>query len=218
MSSILFLGKAHDEHCARALAFARQHFDVTAGLGVWGDPLPQAALTWAGDYIISYLSRWVVPRWLLHRSRVAAINFHPAPPEYPGAGCNNFALYDGATVYGVTCHYMAPAVDTGPIIAVKRFAIYPSDDVASLLARSYDQQLVLYYEIMELLIAGAQLPRSAAIWTREAYRKADIDLLATITGDMDREEIARRVRATTFGDWAPEIVLQGYRFRLVQDG
>ena len=137
-TSILFLGKADDPDCARALAFCQEHFtDVTHCLGVWGDPLPEAARDWEGDYVISYLSRWVVPEFLLERARKASFNFHPASPDYPGIGCNNFALYEDAKEYGVTCHHMASKVDTGAIIAVKRFPVYPEDGVAELLERTY---------------------------------------------------------------------------------
>ena len=107
--SLLFLGKADDPDCARALEFCQQAFaPVTYCLGKWGDPLPGKVQEWEGDYIVSYLSRWVVPDALLKRARKAAINFHPASPEYPGIGCNNFALYENASEYGVTCHHMAP--------------------------------------------------------------------------------------------------------------
>ena len=37
--SILFLGKADDHDCIRALTFCQERFtDVTHCLGVWGDP------------------------------------------------------------------------------------------------------------------------------------------------------------------------------------
>src|SRR5512141_50074 len=146
--SLLLLGKADDPDCIRALEYCQQAFaPVTHCLGRWGDPLPPAVQAWEGDYIISYLSRWVVPEALLQRAHKAAINFHPASPEYPGIGCNNFALYEGAAQYGVTCHHMAAKVDTGSIIAVKRFPVLPEDDVESLLKRTYEHQIVLFFEI-----------------------------------------------------------------------
>ncbi len=88
-----------------------------------GRSTAREARSWQGDYIISYLSRWVVPAELLERARRAAVNFHPASPDYPGIGCNNFALYENAAEYGVTCHHMAPRVDSGEIIAVRRFPV-----------------------------------------------------------------------------------------------
>ena len=120
--AVLFLGKADDAHTGRAAEFCRLNFsEVEVHVGKWGEPFPGPARAWSGDCIISYLARWIVPRDLLQRAGTA-INFHPGPPEYPGYGCNNFAIYDEAREYGVTCHHMAPRVDTGAIIAVKRWA------------------------------------------------------------------------------------------------
>ena len=53
---LLFLGKADDPDCARALEFCQNHFsDLTFCLGKWGDPLPEEIRKWEGDYIIYYL-------------------------------------------------------------------------------------------------------------------------------------------------------------------
>ena len=211
--ALLFLGKQEDEYCARALAFCQANFvRVTFCLGRWGDPLPENAKGWEGDYIISYLSRWVAPAYLLERARRAAINFHPAPPEYPGIGCTNFALYENAKEYGVTCHHMAARVDSGAIIAVERFPLYPTDDVASLLARTYEHQIALFLEVMKIILAGKDLPTSAEKWTRPPFTRQQFDELFKITPDMSGEEIARRVRAVNYGPWKPYVELSGFKF------
>ena len=211
--SILFLGKANDPYCARALAYCQEHFSqLTACLGVWGEPLPENARNWGGDYIISYLSRWVVPEYLLARAQKASFNFHPASPDYPGIGCNNFALYEDAKEYGVTCHHMAPRVDTGSIIAVKRFPIHPEDGVAELLERTYKHQITLCLEIVGLLAMGKSLPVSRETWTRPPFTRTQFNELFEITSEMSREEIARRIRAISFDHWQPYTVIQGYKF------
>ncbi|MCF6277259.1 MAG: hypothetical protein L3J16_00705 [Anaerolineales bacterium] len=212
--SILFLGKRDDPYCARGLAFCRQNSaDVTACLGIWGDPLSEEAKNWHGDLIISYLSRWVVPKYLLERAKLAAINFHPASPDYPGIGCNNFALYDEVAEYGVTCHHMASKVDTGGIVKVSRFPVFATDTVASILERTYTYQLALFYDILGGIFKGEPLPVSAEIWTRRPYTRTEFDALMTITADMSAAEIARRVRATSFGDWQPSLKLHGFVFK-----
>jgi methionyl-tRNA formyltransferase len=213
-SSILFLGKYDDEYGTAALEFCRRNFnEVTAKIGRWGDPIPEELKSWDGDYIISYLSRWVVPEWLLKKARIAAFNFHPASPEYPGIGCNNFALYENAKEYGATCHHMLARVDTGPIIAVKRFPLYPADDVASVLSRTYAFQLVLFYEVMGFILAGKDLPASEERWTRRPFTRKEFEELRRITPDMSKEEIARRVRATAYGIWNPVVELEGFVFQ-----
>ncbi len=219
--SVLFLGKKDDEHVEKALKFCHRNFsDVISYLGRWGDPIPEDLGWWEGEYIISYLSRWVVPECLLQKARFAAINFHPASPDYPGIGCNNFALYDNTREYGVTCHHMSSRVDTGAIIAVKRFPVFPTDNVATILLRTYDYQLVLFYEIATLILEERELPVSEELWTRKPYSRKEFNELGRITPDMTREEIAKRVRATTFGVWKPTLELHGFVFELKteQDG
>ncbi|HEX8990699.1 MAG TPA: formyltransferase family protein [Anaerolineales bacterium] len=212
-SSLLFLGKAEDADCARALAFCQGNFaPVTYCLGKWGDPLPPDVQAWEGDYIVSYLSRWVVPETLLRRARKAAINFHPASPEYPGIGCNNFALYENASEYGVTCHYMAPKVDTGRIIAVRRFPVYPEDDVDALLKRTYENQIALFLEIATLMAEGKELPVSEERWTRPPFTRKQFNELFRIAPEQSKQEIARRIRAISYGPWQPYVELEGYRF------
>jgi methionyl-tRNA formyltransferase len=214
-ASILFLGKAGDENCGRALRFLQAHFGVvTAACGAWGEPMPSAVREWTGDYVISYLSRWIVPRVLLQKARRGAINFHPAPPEYPGVGCLNFALYDGCPYYGVTCHYMAPAVDTGRIIAVRRFPLLAGDDVALLLERTHQHLLTLFYEIVSAVVLNQPLPECAERWSRRPFTRLELDQLGHITPEMTEEEAARRVRATAFGPWKPFVTVAGLRFEL----
>jgi methionyl-tRNA formyltransferase len=211
--SILFLGKRNDRHVEEALAFCQSNFqEVMFYAGEWGDALPRQCERWQGDYIISYLSRWVLPEYLLKRARIAAINFHPASPNYPGIGCNNFALYEGAGEFGVTCHHMATRVDTGAIIAVKRFPIFQTDDVASLLARTYEYQLGLFYEILNLILLARCLPVSGERWTRKPFTRREFNELQRITPEMSKEEIAKRIRATSFDRWQPTIEVQGFLF------
>ncbi len=196
---MLFLGKANDAHTERAAEFCRLNFaEVSAHVGKWGEPLPGAARAWTGECIISYLARWIVPADLLERAGIA-INFHPGPPEYPGYGCNNFAIYEEARAYGVTCHHMAARVDTGAIIEVRRFPVFASDSAGTLLTRAYDFQLALFYDILGRIVRGEALPVSGERWTREPFTRKQLSELERITPDMSEQEIARRKRATAVG-------------------
>jgi len=212
--SVLFLGKKDDRHCADALEFTQQMFpDVTARFGEWGDKFDRDLLHGGFDIVISYLSRWIVPRALLEAAQVA-INFHPASPHYPGYGCTSLALYEGAEEFGVTCHFMAPAVDTGSIIATKRFAVFESDTVATLLKRSYDFQLALYYDVVGQLAAGKPLSPSGEQWTRTAFTRKQFNALKELTPDMPEAELKRRIRAFTFNQWGPTMEVNGILFKV----
>lgn len=213
--SILFLGKADDPYTARALEYCRTNFDVVeAHLGRWGDKLPSAVKEWRGDLVVSFLSRWIVPDSVLRSAKLDAINFHPGPPEYPGIGCNNFALYDQAKEYGTTCHRMAPKVDTGDIIAVKRIPVQDNDSVRSLLDRCYEAQLSLFFDVMGQLKQGHKLTASNETWARKPYTRDEFNALCRLTPDMPKDEMLRRIRATTFGPWLPSLEINGIEFTL----
>ena len=201
-TSILFLGKKDDQYCKRAIDFLKLNFsNLDICLGQWGDPLPKKVLAWEGDYIISYLCRWVLSKEIINSASTAAINFHPASTKYPGIGCYNFALYKEDNEYGVTCHYMSETVDTGKIISTKEFPILPTDNVESLLKRTYDFQLILFYEILMKIINGSDLPISDKKWERKPYTRQDFEDLLIIKPDMDEHEIKRRERATKYEGW-----------------
>jgi methionyl-tRNA formyltransferase len=68
--------------------------------------LPENIEWWRDDYIFCFRGYFLLPKSLLDRASVAAINFHPAPAKYPGSGCLNWALYDNANTYGTTAHLM----------------------------------------------------------------------------------------------------------------
>lgn len=213
--SVLFLGRddAGDHKCDAALRYCKSRFEsVTSLLGNWGDPLPEAISTWEGDVVLSYLSRWIVPAKLLEQARVAALNFHPAPPEYPGIGCTNFALYEQATEYGATCHYMAGKVDTGRIVEVRRIPIHQSDTVASLLSRTYEIMFELFKDTVDLLADGKKLPVSEERWSRKPISRREFNELCKLNLEMDDAEMKRRIRATTFGNWKPILEVNGIEF------
>ena len=69
------------------------------------------------DRLISYSTGVIVPREILDAIDVA-INFHGAPPFYPGRDPQHWAAYDQASIYGATAHWMWPRVDAGPIVSV----------------------------------------------------------------------------------------------------
>lgn len=214
-NKILFLGKKSDSHCKKAAELINKNFEnVFIYFGEWGEPLPEKVKQWRGDYLISYLSRWVIPDYLIKEAKVAAINFHPASPHYPGIGCNNFALYEEAEEFGVTCHHMAQRVDTGDIIAVKRFPVFQTDDISSLLSRTYDFQLILFYEILERIIKNEPLPSSNEKWTRKPFSRKQLDNLSIVEPYMQKEEIKRRIRATSYQEFQPTVEIAGYTFKL----
>jgi len=202
---ILFIGKMDDPYSGIAAAFVKQHFkDPLIIFSRRGDPIPSELNSWEGDLLISYLSQWIIPPVLLETASMAAINLHPGSPEYPGIGCTNFAMYNEEKEFGVTCHHMFSKVDCGPIIAVRRFPIFETDTVFSLTQRCYVEILHLFFDLLTGILQGNKLPVSQEYWKRKAYTRKDLNRLCELTPRMSREEVEKRVRATTYGDkiWA----------------
>jgi methionyl-tRNA formyltransferase len=212
--SVLFVGKQNDSYCEKAQQFISSNFPGAAIVaGTRQMPFPLEYRDWEGDYLISYLSPWIIPAFLLKRAKIASINFHPGPPEYPGIGCTNFAIYNNESVFGITCHHMETTPDTGKIIAVKRFPVLPTDTVYSLTQKCYAHMLTTFYEIGADMLEGKRLPESKEIWKRRPYKRSELNALCRIEPDMSTEEIQRRIRAVTFPN-APGayIEVNGFRF------
>jgi len=154
---------------------------------------------WRGpvDVLLSYLSPWVVPVRCLADSRLA-LNFHPGPPEYPGIGCTNYAVYDGVTTYGVTVHHMAKAVDAGPILAVERFPVAAEATVVTVTTQAYTALRSLFVIVVDLIRQGTPFPTCAERWCRPAGTRTQF--LAWLDQELspDPVERERRRRAMIF--------------------
>jgi methionyl-tRNA formyltransferase len=202
-----------------ALAFLEDRgCEVAYFQGEVGDPFPEEAYGRESDIIISYISPWIIDAKMLRRARKWAINFHPGPPEYPGIGCTNFALYNEEREFGVTAHVMAPKVDTGPILGVRRFPLLPADTVASLTARCYEHILALFREIMTHILDKQALPECTEQWRRAPYTRKELNALCRCTPDMPLAELRRRIRATVFpGRPGPYIMVDNFKFVLNEE-
>jgi methionyl-tRNA formyltransferase len=196
---VLFLGKKDNPFAERAADYIRKHFrHPLIFIGDRHDKLPGEVLNWEGDVLISFISSWIIPETLLQRTSYAAINFHPGSPEYPGTGCTNFAIYNKEKEYGVTCHYMKATVDTGNIIAVKRFPITGEDTVFGVTQHCYRLIEAMFYEIMDCILQGSSLPASTEQWKRKPYTRKELNELCYISPGMSDEEVERRIKATTY--------------------
>jgi methionyl-tRNA formyltransferase len=195
--NVLFLAK-HKAFAEEAAEMVKASASADIIFGQRGDPFPDDVKGRRYDYVISYISPWIVPPDILEQTRMAAINFHPGSAEYPGIGCTNFALYEGKKEYGVTVHHMAPQVDTGKIILEKMFPIFEHDTVYSLTQRCYAYIYTSFVEIWHVILAGKSLPVHDRQWQRKPYRRNELEDLCKLDEKMNAEEIQKRVRATTY--------------------
>jgi phosphoribosylglycinamide formyltransferase-1 len=86
------------------------------------------------------LTPWFIGQW---QGRL--LNIHPALlPAYRGLDTHARALADGAKIHGCTVHFVAPAMDAGPIIAQAAVAVRDSDTPVTLAARVLAEEHAIY--------------------------------------------------------------------------
>ena len=191
--------KKNKPDVAKVIEYLRKHFtDVSVFLGLLIDDFPEKALDEQYDIVVSYLSPWIIPASVLEKTRKWNLNFHPGPPEYPGIGCFNFAIYNGETVYGVTAHLMNEQVDTGKIVAAKRFPLIESDSVYTLSLKSYESMFSLFFEVIGCILEHNAIPESKERWSRKPYTRRELEELCKISSDMTEDEIKRKIKATYY--------------------
>jgi methionyl-tRNA formyltransferase len=169
--------------------------------------------------LIAFSTGVIVPGHLLDRFDAGAFNFHPGTPDYPGNQVATFAAYDGAPVFGATCHRMIARVDAGEIVAVERRMMTPAATRTDYAVDAYQAMIELFIRLApELADLGRAPAPSGDLWSGAVRRNADVDAMRWITPDIDAEEFSRRLRA--FEDGEPgslRINLHGWRFRIVPE-
>lgn len=214
-SCILFIGKKEGLN-ASAVLFARQIFDIKA-LIRHDDALPDDSMLMKlqPDIVISFLNEKILQgAWLQCRN----VNFHPAPPEWPGRGSASLAIFHGSEIYGATAHEMRSAVDSGTILAVRRFPIPPGETCESLFARAEHACLELFFEIGTYFAMQGELPEAAKeTWQRKAMsRKQFSEWL--ILDQEDKDTFERKIKASQHSSFpGPYVIIHGYKFGLVDD-
>ncbi len=156
------------------------------------------------------------------KSAKAAINLHMAPlPEYRGCNQFSFAIVDGSTIFGTTLHMMNEGVDSGDIIAERRFPIPEGCFVKELLDLTVAESFILFRECIETIIRGdyTPVPQEKYIKSGERsvsfHKRDEIDLLKKIDLSWPKEKIERHIRATSMPGFAgPYIEINGKRISL----
>jgi phosphoribosylglycinamide formyltransferase 1 len=96
------------------------------------------------------LSPWFVRLW---QGRL--LNIHPALlPAFKGLDTHARALAAGVKIHGATVHFVAPEVDSGPIIAQAALAVHETDTAETLAARVLSLEHRLYPLALKLVADG----------------------------------------------------------------
>jgi methionyl-tRNA formyltransferase len=209
MTDAVLLSKK-DKFSAMAQAVAKLAFpEIECISGTVGDPFPENVLRRKPQIILSFLSPWIVPASLLEASRLA-LNWHPASRDYPGIGCYNFALYEGAAEYGAVCHHMAPKVDVGAIVEERLFKVAADETVETLKLRTMITMTAMFHDMVFDLAAGTVPEACVVAWSRKPFTRRQLNALARLDAGMSAAEIQRRVRATTYPGYpGPQMEVDG---------
>ncbi len=162
--------------------------------------LPFAVLSRAR--LIGFTTQIIVPEFVLAQIAFGCYNFHPGPPEYPGWEPIRFALYDDARDFGVTAHVMTSQIDSGAIVAVKRFSIGPDASYTDFQAGMVKVLLELFRELAhDLATANDGLRTVDIAWATKRYTRKDALDLCKITPLIEERELNRRIRAFGSGEY-----------------
>jgi hypothetical protein len=96
---------------------------------------------------------------LLDMGRLGIMNLHGGlSPEYRGADCTFWALYNGEPEkIGCTLHFIDPGIDTGNLIAHVCPEVHAGDDELTLFWRSVRDSAEVYAEALARLAQGEPL-------------------------------------------------------------
>ena len=147
------------------------------------------------DVLLNFLAPMIVPPRVLEGVRREAINFHPAPPDWPGIGSASYALYRGDAEFGVTAHRMTAAIDGGEIVRVMRFPVEREDTCETLFDRALGHSVGVFRDVCEAFARDGRLQPSGERWGRPAITRKEFERWMLLSPEDPREDVARKVRA-----------------------
>jgi methionyl-tRNA formyltransferase len=146
----------------------------------------------------------------LERFRLGVVNLHGAPlPDMRGSMCDAAAILEGRSEYGTSLHWMDKGIDTGPILAVRRFPIEAEDTVFELFQQSNQLGLDLIKETLPHIAKGKLrgIPQQEYMnntgITAATYYAKQVLKYKQLSADLSEEEIRKRTRAFQFPGHEP---------------
>ena len=149
------------------------------------------------DLLLSFGTSVIVPESLLELPGLLALNVHAASPNYPGRDPHHFAVYDGATQYGATLHFMTPQVDAGQILDIELFTVREDVTPVRLLELANQAAWMLLERLFGKLADDSMLrPMEGAFWGKRKTTRRMFMELCRVNETMTEAEFSRRMRST----------------------
>lgn len=145
--------------------------------------------------LISFSTSTLVPESLISKLNGNAINIHAASPQYPGRDPHHYAIYDQASEYGATMHYMTKKVDDGLIIDVDLFKVLEPITPIELMHRADKSAWVLINRLFSWIKENQPLPISSYRWSGQKRSRKDFHNYCQIQTNISQEELEKRIKA-----------------------
>lgn len=195
--SAAFFGWKNSPVAAEVEEILRANFDIKFSEHFsFGDTANQDEIAKLQVAFVFSFGPLILRKQLLDSASVGPINFHTAPPCWPGRGSCSYALLNNDKEFGVTAHIMNEKVDAGPILKVLRFAIEEDDDAETLHFKTLSSIPHLVRGLIDDLKANNMVPiPSGEQWERKALKQKELMPLMRINEEDREETVARKIRA-----------------------
>lgn len=165
------------------------------------------------DYLVSFATGVIVPDDTLKRFPGRAFNVHPAPPEYPGNFPHHFAVYEQATSYGATAHFMTKEVDSGPIVDVEYMQIEGDIAPRDLMIEAESKGRAVFERLVGKLAQDIEIEPLKLQWGPSKTSRRDFQNLCRISVLDSAETAERKLKAVTVEGYDnAHIVLHGEKY------
>lgn len=156
----------------------------------------------APDLVFSIDNFQIFGAALLGSAREGCINFHNGPLDrYRGVNVPSWAIFNGEDAHGIAWHHMAPAVDAGPVVAERRFALTGQETALSLTLDCVREGLAAFQAELPRILSGERGLSTPSGAAARNYRRADLPDSGFLDLRRSATHIDRLLRATDFRPW-----------------
>lgn len=170
------------------------------------------------DLIFCIGGMQIIPKEVLDIPKQGTLNIHPALlPKYRGRFSTVHALFNDEKETGATLHFMDENLDSGPIVAQKRFPITATDTGKTLYDKFTDTGTVLFRELVDRIKRGEEITGTPQNESEATYYPKGLPGDGKIDWNWDGRTIERFIRAMTFEPFPPVDFMLGDRHMLIID-
>merc|ERR1712062_352167 len=166
------------------------------------------------ELLVSASYRRRIPTGILNLCPIS-INFHPSLlPKHRGCWSGFWAIFDGDTESGATCHHMVEAFDEGKIVHVERVDVEAEDTAWSLYKKLLPMTRACAAQVLAMYY-GDGLPEGEAQLGEASYHRRELPHDGIIQQDWDDAKVSRFIHGMVFPPFDGAAVIIGGKRLLV---